>query len=178
MNRFTKLLLLTVIALGSMSCTRYDGTSTMILDDLGIQYETVDSLTQGRHGEYDYDSDTIRLVKGKATGYIALHELVHKLRKDIRQDARTEEIVAVRASYVIGKLAGIRLRMSRRDVPMYTNTALKVNGMRPIHMTDEYEQVIDEEVIKTVELLRQELINRGISLDGVDWAKTIIMILI
>lgn len=174
-----KHLLIIIVALMSMSCTRYDGSSTTkLLQDLNVNYEVVEHLPYGQHGHYDYDTDTIRVVKGKQTPYLLLHELVHKLRASQRLSKRTEEIVATRAAYKIGKLAGIPLKVSKRTLRIWENLALEVNGMRPERMTDEYKLMIDKEVELTIQLIQDELKKKGLSLTDIDYVKTAVLLLL
>lgn len=173
-----KHILIIIMALMCTSCTRYDGTTTMLLKDLDVSFTMVDSLPNGQHGRYDYDTDTIVVVRGKQTPYLLLHELVHKLRASQRLSKRTEEIVACRAAYKIGKLAGIALKVSKRTLPIWTNLALKVNGMRPERITPEYEELLDKEVEITIQLVNDELKKKGLSLTDIDYVKTAILLLL
>ena len=64
------------------SCTKYQGTSTKLMDDLGVNYEIVNELPYNSRGDALYDShnDKIYVKKGKEQVYLILHELVHKIR--------------------------------------------------------------------------------------------------
>jgi hypothetical protein len=152
----------------------------MILDDMGVNYEIVPDLPNGAHGYYDYGEDKIYVKKGKQSTYLILHELVHKLRADAKllRSHRIEEIVAVRSAYVIGKKAGLQLKVGKYELPILINQTLRLNGMEPRKLSEEEKKIVDKEIERTVQLVVYKLKLSGKSMEDIDWVKTAILILL
>lgn len=174
-NKLTTLAIIATLALSS--CTRYQGTTSLILDDLGIHYEVVDHLAHGRHGEYDSVMDTIRILRGSGDQGVMLHELMHKVRRDVKLDVRTEEIVACIAAFRLSKASGIRIGVSKYSLKDWISRCLTVNKEGPYNER-ERTSFIDAEVTKTLNLLSDMLEERGHSFKEIDWVKTAIVLLL
>jgi len=180
-------LLLSVILL-STSCTRYQGTSTRILDDLGVNYEITREIPHYPDADAVYveNEDKIYVKRGKQQIYLILHEVVHKIRSnsgmslgfDSPETHRIEEAVAVIAAIKICKEAGISSGVGRYQIPGLISKTWKVNNLPRHALTKEERVIVDREVEKSVELFVRILKKKGHDIKEVDWVRTAILILI
>lgn len=169
-------------------CTRYQGTSTMILDDLDVKYEITKSIPYHPNADAVYveDEDKIYVKKGKQSVYLILHELVHKFRsnKEISLGFddpvmhKLEEAIAVKAALKICKLAGIRTGIGKYQIPALISRTWKVNGLERSPLSKEQNIIVDIEIEKTIDVFEAILKEKGRSLKEIDWAKTAILLLL
>lgn len=184
MNIFVVLFVLSIVF---SSCTRYQGTSTRILHDLGVNYEVAKEIPHYPNADavYDSEEDKIYVKKGKQQVYLILHELMHKIRSDAGHEMgggdenhRFEEIIAVRAAVKLGRKAKLQLKVGKWEIPGLINKTLRANGIEPRRLTEKETEYIDKEIEKTVQLFVELLKERGHSFDEVDWVRTAILILL
>ena len=174
------LVVLIILLLSLSSCSRYDGTSTMILEDLGIRYELVEALDNNAIGYYDFETDMIKVKRGKQAVYIVLHEVIHKLRKDAKvySDPYLEEVIACKAAYKIGKLAGIQIGVNKFTLPMWINSSLKANRMEIKKLSPGQKEIVDKGVEVSVQLMVERLKKSGKSMTDIDYVKTGLLLLL
>jgi hypothetical protein len=183
----TYLIIILFLALMFTGCTRYQGTSTKMLDDLGVKYEITKTIPLYPNADAVYveNEDKIYVKRGKQSTYLILHELVHKIRSNEKvflgwdeDNRKIEEAVAVKAALRICKVAGISSGVSRYEVPGLISRTWKVNGLPRTKLTPEQNAIVDREVEVTVELFIEVLKDKGHSIKEIDWVRTIILILI
>lgn len=176
------LLLGLMFSLVFSSCTRYQMTTTKVLDDLGVKYEFVDELEHHPDGsaEYNFEDGVIYFVKGKYEVSIMFHELAHLLRHQagVFGDRKLEEIIAVKAGYRLGKLTKIGSGMAKWEIPGVINRTLAANGFTPERLSDQEREYIKEQVKATEDIFTELLKEKGYSVEEIDWLKTAILILI
>jgi len=182
-----RLFMILVICLLSVSCTRYQGTSTRILDDLGVKYEITKKIPHHPDADAVYveEEDKIYVKKGKQSVYLILHEVVHKIRSNAKlfrgwdeTNHKIEEAIAVKAAVKICKVAGIRCGIGRYQIPGLISRTWKVNGLDRTPLTKEQNAIVDEQVDVTVELFKKILKDKGYDIKEVDWVRTAILILL
>lgn len=186
MHNITKSILLylgiMVFLLAFSSCTRYQATSTKLFDDMGLKYETVDTIRQNPKAGafYDHAEDKIYIKKGGRTTYKILHEQIHQIRRHAGFDItgrnkdihRLEEIITVKATYIIAQKAKLQLRVGKWEIPSIINDTLRANNIIPRRLTEEEKIYIDKQIENTVLLFVEELRKAGYSLYDIDWIKT------
>ena len=141
------------------------GDVTDRMDELGINYEMVDTIAQAPRAMayYEFDTGTIYFSKravGNAGGmlrYFAAHEIIHSVRYEagLWGDLRIEEAIscygAARASKLLG-FGGISIK----TWPSFRNS-LKANGLEVLYPSDEEKELIEKEILKTLEIIKQRL---------------------
>lgn len=177
-----------IFMLMSTSCTRYQGTSTRILEDLGVNYEITRNIPHYPNADAVYveDEDKIYVKKGKQQIYLVLHEVVHKIRSNSGMSLglgspethKLEEAIAVRAAIGICKAAGISSGVSKYQIPALISRTWKVNNLDRTPLTKEQQEVVTVEVEKSIELFIKVLKEKGHNIKEIDWVRTAILILI
>lgn len=179
-NNLEKWMIIAFVGMLFSSCTRYQMTSTQVLDDLGVKYVMVEGLEGHKKAdaEYNFEEDTIYFKK--YSKYVMWHELVHKLRSDagIFGDKYLEEVIAVKAAYHLGKISRIGSGMAKWEIPGVLSRTVRANGFKPRRLSDEEREYVKEQIKVTEQLLRDRLKAQGYSLDSVDWVKTAVFILL
>jgi len=183
-----KSFIILMLCLLSVSCTRYQGTSTRILDDLGVKYEITKKIPYHPDADAVYveEEDKIYVKRGKQQIYLILHEVVHKIRSnagvslgfDDPKMHKLEEAIAVKAAIKICKVARISSGVSKYQIPGLISRTWKVNGLDRTPLTKEEHELVNEKVDETVTLFIQLLKAKGYDIKEVDWVRTAILILI
>lgn len=180
-------MVLFILALCFSSCTRYEATSTLILDDLGVKYKITKEIPHYPDADAVYveSEDTIYVKRGRAQIYLILHELVHKIRSDNKvtlgnsmESRKLEEAIAVLAAVKICKTAGISAGVGRYEIPGLISRTWKANGLDRKELSREQRAKADEEVKKTVDLFKKMLNDKGYDIEQFDWVRTAILILL
>lgn len=181
---FIRILFSLLIVMTSTSCTRYQMSTTRVLDDLGIKYEFVDELTFNPEGsaEYNFTDNTIYFVNGKYELSLMWHESVHALRWEAGvylEDQLLEEVIAVEAGFALGQFSKTGAGMSKWEKHGVRSRTLGANGEdRGRRLTDAEKQLIKDKVTETKQIFIERLKQSGHSVDEIDWVKTAIIILI
>lgn len=174
------LIIVLVFSLMLTGCTRYDGTNTQILRDLDIDFEITRNLPAGADGFMDPTTGKVYVKPGKLQVALVLHEAVHMLRSDARVmgDHYLEEIIACRAAYHIGRIAGVPVGVNRYSLKGWEASSVRVNGFEHRILNAEEEEFVSKEVTRSIQLVEERLAKKGMSMTEIDWVKTAILLLL
>jgi len=177
-----KILFLILLAFSMQSCTRYQNTSTLILDDLGEEYELVKEIPgfEDADGLYSCAEDKIYIDKDVPNkNYIMLHELMHKYRRPHKlSDLMLEEMICIDSAFEIGGDLKLQMKMNKFDLPDVISNTLKAGNVKRRHLTSKDRLTISNETEKTKAIFIERLMEKGFSTKDIDWVRTAILLLL
>ena len=169
-HKLKSLAVFLLICLSANSCNRYTGPGLVLLGDLSVSYEVLDSVPHQPLADAVYvpSEDKIYIKSGRQSLVLVLHELSHKIRADLgyapsagSRAQALEEIVACKVAAQAGEIAGMSYPLSEGGVNTWIQSILVVNNLEHMIISEKEKEFIDKEVSRTVLLIIEQVKKSG-----------------